>query len=479
MNRPVTSRWWILIVMLPLAGCTLAEGWTSPVPWFANESAQKAEILSPEFSETQRWWVIFNDPLMDQLADKLLSQNLDMQIAEARVREARALNAAVASGLFPQVNLGGSAARENRQLGATKPASILEGGFDATWEIDLFGATRSAIEASEARSRAMLASAEDVRNRVLAELLRSILVWRQSNETLRVTRALIEVQDEQVAIFAARVNGGLIGDAELARARAQREQTAVALPLARAERRSAQYQIEALMGQKPGSLSAFLKPHADTPLNVPPVPELASYDVAVIRARPDVRAAREEMIAAQADLAVAEAKLWPSINIGSFFGLRDVSGKVSTAENPIWSLAADVSAPLLDFGRLSGQVDASNARAEAATLRYEQKVIGALQEARTAFSETLESVNAMRIQQRALEGREDASNLEMDRFRNGLTDMTNLTTAETERVRASLQLILARGNAANASIRYHKALGLAVLMPKNDETQPADVLVKK
>ncbi|MFO0456929.1 MAG: hypothetical protein ACK5ZH_05120, partial [Alphaproteobacteria bacterium] len=87
--------------------------------------------------------------------------------------------------------------------------------------------------------------------------------------------------------------------------------------------------------------------------------------------------------------------------------------------------------------------------------------------------------NAMRIQQRALEGREDASNLEMDRFRNGLTDMTNLTTAETERVRASLQLILARGNAANASIRYHKALGLAVLMPKNDETQPADVLVKK
>ncbi|MFN8929160.1 MAG: TolC family protein [Alphaproteobacteria bacterium] len=468
-----------MLLVLPLAGCALAEKWPSPVPWFANESAQKAEILSPEFSETQRWWVIFNDPLMDQLADKLLSQNLDMQIAEARVREARALNAAVASGLFPQVNLGGSAARENRQLGATKPASILEGGFDASWEIDLFGATRSAIEASEARSRAMLASAEDVRNRVLAELLRSILVWRQSNETLRVTRALIEVQDEQVAIFEARANSGLVGSAELARARAQREQTAVALPVARAERRSAQYQIEALMGQKPGSLSALLKPHADTPLNVPPVPELASFDLAVIRARPDIRAAREEMIAAQADLAVAEAKLWPSINIGGFFGLRDVSGNVSTAQNPIWSLAADMSAPMLDFGRLRGQVDASNARAEAATLRYEQRVIGALQEARTAFSDTLEGVNAMRIQQRALEGREDASNLEMDRFRNGLTDMTNLTTAETERVRASLQLILARGNAANASIRYYKALGLAVLMPKNDETQPADVLVKK
>jgi multidrug efflux system outer membrane protein len=479
MNRPVTWRRWIMLLVLPLAGCALQEKWPSPVPWFREKSDPKSEILPTQIKEAQRWWVIFNDPLMDPLIDKLLAQNLDMKIAESRVREARALNATVASGLFPQVNLGGSAGRGNSQLGATKSVSILESGFDANWEIDLFGATRSAIEASEASSRATLASAEDVRNRLIAELLRSIVLWRQSNETLRVTRALIEVQDEQVAIFAARVNGGLIGDAELARARAQREQTAVALPLARAERRSAQYQIEALMGQKPGSLTAFLKPHADTPLNVPPVPELASYDLAVIRARPDVRAAREEMLSAQADLAVAEAKLWPSINIGSFFGLRDVSGTVSTAENPIWSLAADISAPLLDFGRLSGQVDASNAHAKVAMLRYEQKVIDALKEARTAFSETLESVNAMRIQQRALEGREDASNLEMDRFRNGLTDMTNLTTAETERVRASLQLILARGNAANASIRYHKALGLSVLMPKNDGIPPVVISLKE
>jgi multidrug efflux system outer membrane protein len=479
MNMRMTSWRWLLALMLPLFGCTSPEQWPSPFPWFADESAQKAEVLPPQFTEAQHWWVIFNDPLMDQLADKLLAQNLDMQIAEARVREARAQNVSVASGLFPQVNLGGSAARGDDRLGVTKPVSIVEGGFDANWEIDLFGATRSAVKASEARSAALYASAEDVRNRLLAELLRSIVVWRQANETLRVTKSLIEVQDEQVAIFEARVNGGLVGGAELARARAQREQTAVALPVARAARRSAQYQIEALLGQKPGSLSAFLKPHADTPLNVPPVPELASYDLAVIRARPDIRAAREEMIAAQADLAVAEANLWPSINIGGFFGLRDVSGNVPTAENPIWSLAADVSAPILDFGRLSAQVDASNARAEAAALSYEQTVLAALQETRTAFSDTVEGVNAMHVQRRALEGREDTSRLEMDRFRHGLTDMTNLTTAESERDRASLLLILSRADASIASIRYHKALGLAVLVPKNDETPPADMPVKE
>jgi NodT family efflux transporter outer membrane factor (OMF) lipoprotein len=429
----------------------------TPERWF-TQTENPAPAPPPEAAKTG-WWQRFDDPLMAELATQLLAQNLDLKIAATRVEEARAVTNATRATWLPEISAIGTVSRTSRPIGLTSPASIAEGGFDATWELDIFGRTSATVSAAEARELAAMASADDVRQMVIAELARSVILWHQARDTIRTTQSLLKVQDEQISLFSTRANAGLSDASGLERARAQREQTATNLPLAEAAAAASHYQMERLLGKESGALATILATHEQASFRVPPPEATLEISLDTIRMRPDVRAARATMLAAQSDLAAAEANLWPRVTLAGFFGARDISGNSPSAGNPLWALAAGVAQPLLDFGRLRSEVDAADAASKRAALAYENTVLLALQEARTALSDYLNGINAVTKQQEAYDYRVEAVNLAGERFRHGLTDMTDLTTTETERDTAAITLIERRAEAAIAFIRLQKALG--------------------
>ncbi|MFO0389509.1 MAG: TolC family protein [Alphaproteobacteria bacterium] len=423
--------------------------------------SEKPVIEALQITEQNRWWQSFNDPLMDNLVQDLLAQNLDIQIAQTRIAEARGVARMANSGFFPDISGSASASRGNRQIGFDKPLSIAQGGFDATWEIDVFGQTQALVDGAERRVESRIASAEDVTNSVIAELMRSVIEWRQAEQTVAKTNDLLAIQDEQVALIAARAKAGLIDATFLSRAEAERSQTATRLPIAQAALDTAQYKIERLLGKESGTLADSLK-STKGELVIPEANTALSISLDSVRSRPDIRASRADLLATQADLAKAEADLWPRISIRSFFGVQDGSGNVPIASNPIWSLASGVTAPLLNFGRLQGAIDTSDARANAASLSYQNASLTALQETKSALSDYLNGISAADEQKRALDHRKDTVILASERFKRGLTDMTDVTTAQSELNQATLLYIDRKTAAAIAYVRLNKALGTSV-----------------
>ena len=449
-----------------LASCFLLAGCDSLPAWMDTNPPAPPPLLQPQiqqpFSETQRWWKNFGDPLMDQLADQLIAQNIDIKIASARVDEARGLVRVAQSGWLPDIGLRGNATRGNDQIGATGPISIAKGGFDASWELDVFGRTRSRVSAAESHVDATMATAQEVKNSILSELFKAVIQWRQARQTVKETTALLTAQEDQVGLLRSRAKAGLVDSSFLERAQAEYAQTATELPLAQAQAETAQYQIERLLGKMPGELQSVFDQQPAKDLEVPPIDAAFDIPVDTIRNRPDLRAAKANMLAAQADLASAEADLWPRLTLGGVFGAQATSGAIPVADNPIWSLAAGLTAPLFNFGRLDGAVDANNARSIVASFEYENATLGALQEARTALSDYIGGINAVTRQGEALQHRRDAVSLANERFTRGLTDMTDLTTAQAELDHATLTLIERKAATAIAYIRLQKALGLAV-----------------
>ena len=435
---------------------------TSCLMLTACSTAQAPEQAAQKVPDAQRWWRCFSDPLMDSLADQLLDQNIDIKIAQARVDEARGVVRTTQSGWFPDISANGNALRGNDNLGTTGPVSIAKGGFDASWELDVFGRTRSQVSAAESRLDASIATVDDVRNSVLADLMKAIIQWRQSQQTVKETKDLLSAQEDQVKLLRSRAKAGLIDASFLERAQAEYAQTATQLPLAQAQADAAEYQIERLMGKSSGELQNVLGEQQSKELQVPPVDTALQIPIETIRVRPDVRAVEDQMFAAQGDLANAEANLWPRISISGFYGAQATSGQVLAADNPLWSLASGVSMPLLNFGRLRGAVDTNNAKAKEAALSYENVTLTALQETKTALSDYINGSNAVTQQDAALKHRRDAVKLAKERFTRGLTDMTDLTTAQAELDHATITLIDRKADAAIAYIRLQKALGVSV-----------------
>ncbi|MGE4349404.1 MAG: efflux transporter outer membrane subunit [Candidatus Berkiella sp.] len=448
-----------ILALTTLCICACSAPPISDSSWQKKSTMVIHRPLTEAMTQEQRWWYSFNDPLLNQLVDQLLIENIDLQIAYARLQEARALTTVAYSAFFP--NITGAASTTRANTSTLKPETLSQIGFDAQWELDLFGKTRANVQAAKARTQAREATIDDVKNIIIADLARAVIEWRQAQHSIQEIHHLLNGQDQQVSILNIRANAGLIDASFAKRAQAQREQTATQLPLAYAAAEKAQYQIETLINSKDNSVVSSLNHAKKQSVVVPSPQQMITLPLEIIKQRPDLKASYSHLLAARADLAEAEASLWPQINITGFFGVQEGTNGLRLAENPIWSIANTISMPILNFGRLRGLVKSADARAQQALLEYEHNVNLALQECRTAFSDYVHGINAMNRQAQTLRHRQETVDIARERFERGLTDMTDLTTAQTELDQASLSFISSKTTAAIAYIRLQKALGTA------------------
>lgn len=454
----------IAIALITLTGCN-----KGVADYFFPEKKEPMPTFKVEAQN--EWWRNFNDPLMHAVAKQLLIQNLDMKIAYSRMREARAQERISRADWFPSINRVGNATRGTDSFGFVTPQSFARGGFDASWELDIFGRVRSAVSAAKNRANASELLVADMASSMLAELMQTVVEWRKARQTLKETQDLLTAEDDQVKLFTSRARAGLIDATFLERATAQRAQTATQLPLAQAAKENAQYKMERLLGKQPGALSEMLVDFDKTDLNVPDMQQLADTPLEYVKMRPDIKAARALFLAAQADVSAAEAALWPQISLGGFFGAQAAPSGLPFADNPIWSISAGLTTPVFQWGRLRGAVQAADERSMQAMLAYENTVLMAMQETKGALANFIGNSNAVTQQQKALKHRQDTVRLARERFKRGLTDMTDLTTAQAELDQATITLIDRKAQAASAYIALQKALGSAVI--KKAETPMA------
>lgn len=442
------------IILTGMSGCS--HFMTSPKP------LAESKLALPD--DKDRWWACFHDPLMDALADKLLKQNLDIKMAQARLDEVRGLYRNTVGNMLPQINARAYFDRGNQQVMAQGPYWIANTGLSATWELDVFGSRRGQMSAADAVVLSRVYGLHYAAQLVLAELFQSVVSWRQAQKLLLETEHLLHAQNDQVQLFRSRCDAGLLDATYLERAKAQRAQTATELYRAQANLKQSQYMIERLLGQEPNSLENILKTSGGE-LTLPDLPsftQTTTIDLSVLQHRPDIEATRYELRAAEANVASAEADLWPKITVGAFFGRQVTSSGLTTAPNPIWDVVPAIQMPLFDFGRVRASIDAANARARQALISYEQTVIAAMQEVFTALADYKNGHAAVAQQEAALNFRKSTVALAQDRFQNGISDMIDLTTAQAELDQATITWVQRKAEAAFALIRLFKALGISL-----------------
>ena len=408
-----------------------------------------------------RWWLHFNEPIMNAQVNILLQQNIDKKIAQVRINEARAATDVAVAEFFPNIPFIGFVSKGNNQIGIAKRVSIANGGFDASWEIDLFGRVRAASYAAEANQATFQAQSYVVVNSLIAELAKAFINLDSANYTIKVLEQLITNQNDQVSLFRSRSQAGLIDETYLTRAEALLNQTKARLPIAIALRNNACYQIAQLLGKNPESMQAVLQ-QSRSRFDVPNSKTTLSIPIKTIMSRPDVQAASQALFAAKYELMLAEANRWPRLSIGGYYGYQDGSSNLPLAANPISALSGNILFPAFNFNRLKSIVNLNEAHTQKAFYEYQRTILIALQESYTSLNNYLQGLATIKADTATLKKRRLTVHLAIERFQKGLSDMTDLTTAQTELNEAELRLIESKKQTAIAYIELQKALGVSV-----------------
>ena len=382
-----------LALAATLAACTVGPDYQPdplPLPPAWTESQQAAEAAAIE--RLKSWWSEFHDPLLDRLVAQAIAGNYDLKIARQRLVQARAQRAIAGAADYPQIHAGGSRSNSNSSTTVEYPPGIGQfhtwtAGFDASWELDIFGGTARAKEAADAEIGAALEDRRAVLVSLLGELADAYAALRVSQLRLAIAEHNIEVARKAVSLTQTQFDRGFGTELDLAQARAQQETVESGVPPLDASIARAIHAIALLQGQFPeqlGDLEAELRktgPMLEVPKSLP-----LSLPSQVVENRPDIRRAERSYAAANARIGVATAAEFPDFSIPLLF--EPTSSAIHTlfeARSINWSIGPAVSQLIFDGGKTDAQIEAAKAAAEAARLAYEETVQSGFREVEDAL----------------------------------------------------------------------------------------------
>lgn len=439
----------------------------------ANWTTARATAEVP--ADLARWWQQLDDPLLERLIDEALAGSLDLRLARSRLRQARAARQQSLSGYSPTLTtaVGGSRSKAAEAVSTQQERTLYDVGFDASWEIDLFGGTRRAVEAATADQAAVAADLENTRVSLLAEVAQNYVDLRSYQQRLAIARDNLDSQSATLQLTEWRNRAGLASSSDVEQARSNREQTRAGIPDLEVGLAAAANRLAVLLGRHPGTLPGELR-------DVRPLPTVktaigAGIPADVLRQRPDLRAAERTLAAETARVGQKLAARYPSLSLGGSFGWQAYSlAALGGSDTLLRAVSGSLAATLFDGGKLQAAVAIQSALQEQALLSYEASVLGALEEvenALTAYAAAHERVAARRA---AADAARNAARLSRSLYESGLTDFQKVL--ETERTRLTTEDSLATAEAAVLSnlIKLYKALGggwqASAAAPESDES---------
>jgi NodT family efflux transporter outer membrane factor (OMF) lipoprotein len=382
--------------LVSVGGCAVGPDYHPPaVPSPAAWISPRTNGLTDQASPAETWWRSFNDAELDSLIQRAAQSNPDLRVAEARLRQARAIRQLSAADFWPGVDATGSAARakqsQHQPLIGALPLppnfpfeySVYQAGFDASWEIDLFGAKRRAREAATAEWEGASEARNDRMVSLLAEVARDYVELRGSQLRLQIAQRNRKLQAEAEELARARLQTGVASELEVTRAAALLADVQAAIPPLETAVRGSMYGLAFLLGKEPGALVDELSPAQPIPPAPPEVP--IGLPSALLSRRPDVRTAERQLAAETARVGLAKSDWFPKLSLTGDAGVESVSvGTWFEPGSQFWSLGPTVQWRALDFGRVRSEVRAQTAVQEAALATYEKAVLNSLQEAENA-----------------------------------------------------------------------------------------------
>lgn len=454
-----------LIAVLLLAACSGPLGPQSSgiaAPSFWNRLTGKAGvtdanaplIVTPEAQVDHAWWTRFGDPTLDALVAEALANNKTLQIALARVEEARAGRSAARSRLFPQVN-GVAAAQRGNQGFATNDKTVWIAGADveASWEIDLFGRNRARTAEASALLESSEAGSQAVRVGLLAEVARNYFDLRNYERQLQLTRRNLKTQQKTLELVKVQLQGAMASDFDVQRAAAQVSATEALIPSLESAYDAAMNRLNVLMGSPPGTRDALLA----TARDVKPLDHriLIAAPAKVLAERPDIRAAERRFAAAISAKSAARAELFPDISLTALFGVQTATPFGSTP----WGVGVNLVQPLLNFGRIEAQIDAADAQQKQAFLSYQQTVLEALENMENALSGYLHETTRNAALTTSVGQNRRASDLAMQQYINGYTGLLDVLVAVRNLLDSEAALAASDASLRNDLVNIYAAAG--------------------
>jgi NodT family efflux transporter outer membrane factor (OMF) lipoprotein len=476
------------LLALSLVACKVGPTFKEPnVPVpdkFAGARSGASDVPEPKVTTDSAdgsfWWRQFQDPELDRLEDRVAAGNLDLKAAFLRMVEARTqVQAARAQGL---PSLGATASYNREQLGLAgivksqhvdtgaspaaaglissfeTPVNLYQVGFDASWELDLFGKVRRSVEAADARSQSAIEARNDLLVSLQAEVAQTYLQLRAAQVLRKVTADEIAAQRDVADLTQNRYEHGLAGEGDVASARAQLATLQSQLPPYEQSVATSRHALAVLMGQTPESLDGEFGDAGE----LPPIPASIPVDLpsSLARRRPDIRESEATLHSATAQVGVAVASLFPDVSLTGTLGLRNLSpGYLFDWDSKFYTLSPAVSVPLFQGGALRANVHLSRAQAAEAEINYHKTVLNALQEVEDGLTalhqdalRTASLRNSLGADHRALE-------IDTDLYAHGLITYINVLTVQIQTVEAEQALANALLSQSTDIVKLYKALG--------------------
>lgn len=445
---------------------------------FDNATTQPVASTQPTTRPTTRpvdlarWWMDFRDPVLNSLIRRAISANLDLKIATARLRQARAQYGVTSAGNYPEVDIDGSATRQRNSINGPELSSVpssakshvnprynlFQASFDASWELDIFGGQRRAVESAGADVQAAVENRRDALVSLLAETARNYIDYRALQRRLALTQQNIVSEEQSVKVTRARFSAGLTSDLDVARAEAQVKTTAAQLPAFREQLEASLQTLAVTLGTRGSDLRAELSPIEPIPMGTANLPVGLPSDL--LRRRPDIRAAERQLASATAQIGVATADLFPKFSLTGSLGLQSEKlANFTDYGSRFWSIGPSVSWPIFSAGRIQANIHVQNAIQEQMLDSYKKTVLQALSDVETslnAYTNERERrdqlADAVTAQQRALD-------LANQLYTQGVGEFLDVLDAQRSLFAAQDSLAQSDQAVASDLVSLYKALG--------------------
>lgn len=472
----------VVAISLVAAGCAVGPNYRTPTTVMPN-SFYAGPTSPPTTQGTRpnaerpvnlaRWWQSLNDPELDSLVDRAVRANLDLRMALMRLQQARAGEFVISGGSLPLVDFGAGSARgtgsdstRGRIPGPLHSAAnthdlkeITEvAGFDASWEIDIFGRFTRQVEASRADTQAAYEARNAVLISVIADVARAYVDDRALRQRLDVAHHNLAAQVQTVSFVSQRFHQGITNELDVALARRQLASVQSTIEPLQAAIAQAQRRVAVLLGELPQNLYRELQGPGSLPN--PPARIHAGLPIELLRRRPDIRHAERELAASTARIGVATADLFPRVALTGAFGFQGQGlGQTPVSEKSIWSLGPSAYWPLLDFGRLDSIVEVQDFRTQELLYNYRRSILMAVEEVDNAISNYNAQRDRLNNLNDAVTASERAVSLATQRYERGLTDFLNVLDAQRQLYDLQDQQAVAEESVVIEYIALYKSLG--------------------
>lgn len=440
----------IIVTAILLTGCVTSQKLPEPTQSQQWEGSGK----NTTSNKLSKWWTSFNDPILNDLIELALKDNPEQRIAQARVEEARGLRRSARSSLFPR--LGARTQFGVEREGASRDTDTLyDAGFDASYELDLFGKNRRTVDAAEAQLEALQAEFQNVEITLISEVSRTYIEYRAAQKQLTIANNNLETQQKTLALIQRQRELGESPQLDVERSENLVNTTKASIPEFERLAENARLRLAVLTGQLPDQVDPALLEIREIPgANIQP---LLLAPTEVLSIRPDIRASSALL---QANTALAEAAiadLYPSISLSSFFGVAE---NVLINQTTVWSVVVSGAVDLIDFGRIEGGIDAARARERQAFEQLRLTVLEAVAEVEIVLVDYARISEQRAELKKAYNNAHKAFELSEDLYREGEVSFLDVLDAQRTLNDSDAALVTAEASQAQSIVRLYKSLGV-------------------